>query len=434
MKAWIIPLLFSLLFFILPAAAECTSPSSGQLFTENTLFCHGIYNLTLPLIITRDITIDCQNSTLFGGYAGKGIINSRPAIIKNCHLKGFEHAIVAEAQLTLENIQLEENSVAILTIGKEVIQTNVEFINNVRNKEVVISPKKELSEGTKTPEEIKLTEEPTQPEDAGTLAEMLDLLDISSQSYAKGQNLAEISRNIIQREAYLEITLVITAKQDAEELRVIEWVPKGWAKTAADIASEQKFAVLKDDPVIEFSLGSLKKGEERIITYTIDGNTFTDLNPREIVLGEPAVNPYQNQNIRKVYYLSIALLLLLVLWPRRKLREAYHKAVEYAGKQLKNKQPPAVEKIIRESGWTETQASRIVGQARSSESKSGMVFCEAISVIYVMLFGVFDLTIRVSVGESLVFWGLVAVCMLTALYSIKILHFVRKLERKLVAY
>jgi hypothetical protein len=184
MKLW--PIILLLLLPI--AAADCVEPSNGQLFTEDTVFCEGAYNLTLPLVITRDITIDCQDSTLFGGYTGSGIINSRPAVLKNCNIKGFEQGVVAEAPLTLETIHFEENGIAILSKGEEVTENQVTFSNNVQDKEIVIAPP-DVRQPVNEPDPVQ-----EEPQDTGSVNELLNLLSISSEEYAQGQNLAVVSR------------------------------------------------------------------------------------------------------------------------------------------------------------------------------------------------------------------------------------------------
>ena len=53
---------------------------------------------------------------------------------------------------------------------------------------------------------------------------------------------------------------------------MVEQIPKSVAKKASEISSAYQFSVLKDDPILEFSIGELQANETKELSYTVNSN------------------------------------------------------------------------------------------------------------------------------------------------------------------
>lgn len=66
------------------------------------------------------------------------------------------------------------------------------------------------------------------------------------------------------------ITITNNSGEDLEDITIVEVIPKNIAASASEITSLAQFRVLVDDPVLEFTIGSLNAGQSTTINYTIN--------------------------------------------------------------------------------------------------------------------------------------------------------------------
>jgi thermitase len=78
--------------------------------------------------------------------------------------------------------------------------------------------------------------------------------------------------------------------KDKENVRVVVEIPKEVALSASMINSNFSFNVLKDDPIVEFIIPSLKPSQEVIISYDVDMDNSIDLT--EIEFASPVVSGF----------------------------------------------------------------------------------------------------------------------------------------------
>ena len=73
-------------------------------------------------------------------------------------------------------------------------------------------------------------------------------------------------------ESKLSIKVTNTSGKKLANVKVIESIPKSVAKKASEISSAYQFSVLKDDPIIEFSVEDLQTNETKEVSYTVKSN------------------------------------------------------------------------------------------------------------------------------------------------------------------
>ncbi len=83
-------------------------------------------------------------------------------------------------------------------------------------------------------------------------------------------------------------TITNSTGKDQKNVRVVVEVPKAVSETASRITSQTLFTILKDDPVLEFTLPLLKAGQSQEITYQVTDTTQPELDG--IVFNDPMVS------------------------------------------------------------------------------------------------------------------------------------------------
>jgi hypothetical protein len=68
----------------------------------------------------------------------------------------------------------------------------------------------------------------------------------------------------------MEIKVTNQGKNKLKNIKIIEFIPKSVALNASEISSEFSFNVLKDDPIIEFIVPEIRKGESIKVVYFIE--------------------------------------------------------------------------------------------------------------------------------------------------------------------
>lgn len=76
------------------------------------------------------------------------------------------------------------------------------------------------------------------------------------------------------------ITIIIknTTGNDQENVKVVLEIPKEIALNSSQIISDLSFSTLKDDPIVEFIIPSIKSNQSMEIIYAVDSNNKPDLN------------------------------------------------------------------------------------------------------------------------------------------------------------
>lgn len=73
-------------------------------------------------------------------------------------------------------------------------------------------------------------------------------------------------------ESKLTVKVTNNSGKKLVNVKVVENVPKSVAKKAAEISSTYQFAVLKDDPILEFNVGEIQPNETKTVDYTVKSN------------------------------------------------------------------------------------------------------------------------------------------------------------------
>ena len=73
-------------------------------------------------------------------------------------------------------------------------------------------------------------------------------------------------------ESKLTVKVTNNSGKKLVNVKVIENVPKSVAKKASNISSAYEFAVLKDDPILEFNVGEVEANETKEVSYTVASN------------------------------------------------------------------------------------------------------------------------------------------------------------------
>ena len=73
-------------------------------------------------------------------------------------------------------------------------------------------------------------------------------------------------------ESTLSVKITNTSGKTLTNVKVIESIPKSVAASASDISSQFQFTVLKEDPVVEFTVGDMQPGESKEVEYTTNKN------------------------------------------------------------------------------------------------------------------------------------------------------------------
>ena len=126
--------------------AVCISPNNSIEIKENTIFCHGIYNLENGIKIVNDnLIVDCNNSILAGNGIDYGILlkDRQNVSVKNCNVTNYEIGIYLDnsSSSILKNNYLAKNKFGIAlqnSIGNDVDDNN--FFDNVQDKMISNTP------------------------------------------------------------------------------------------------------------------------------------------------------------------------------------------------------------------------------------------------------------------------------------------------------
>jgi parallel beta-helix repeat protein len=70
-------------------AVNCTIPYGGMVITQNTTFCPGTYKINGTIIVGYGITLGCKDTVLLGDRSFAGLDTSSMSTIKNCKLINF---------------------------------------------------------------------------------------------------------------------------------------------------------------------------------------------------------------------------------------------------------------------------------------------------------------------------------------------------------
>ncbi|MAG08645.1 hypothetical protein CMO89_04175 [Candidatus Woesearchaeota archaeon] len=90
-----------------------------------------------------------------------------------------------------------------------------------------------------------------------------------------------------------QITLVVTAPKDMKKIKVVEIIPKTVAKSTDDLAfTGETPEVLQKDPVVQWTIDSLKKGKSLDLSYTVKKKlssikSYTIAGGEEVVAAPP---------------------------------------------------------------------------------------------------------------------------------------------------
>lgn len=120
-----------------------------------------------------------------------------------------------------------------------------------------------------------------------------ELRDILEESRLTSDEIEEYLKNIASGDIIIERTLIVekivesgftsyistftlefinNSSKDLKNVKIVEIIPKSIAETANEISSTHSFKVLLRDPILEFSIPSVKAGESAKVTYTINKN------------------------------------------------------------------------------------------------------------------------------------------------------------------
>jgi len=74
----------------------------------------------------------------------------------------------------------------------------------------------------------------------------------------------------------VEIAVKNNSGREMRNVKVMEEIPKEALESAKNIASSAQFRVIKDDPIVEFTIESIRAGESKSIKYSIDDALTSD--------------------------------------------------------------------------------------------------------------------------------------------------------------
>lgn len=118
-----------------------------------------------------------------------------------------------------------------------------------------------------------------------------EIRDILEESNLTEEEIQEYLENIASGEVEIERTLVVekivengvtsytstftlefknNSDKDLKDVKIVEVVPKEIATTADEISSTHNYKVLLEDPILEFTIPTVKAGEEAEVTYSVN--------------------------------------------------------------------------------------------------------------------------------------------------------------------
>ena len=400
MFSLIIMLIITLLSFPFALAQECITPDNGLVIDASAQLCSGVHNLTAGLYvygIGKPVTLDCADATLQGAYMGRGITARGTVTLQNCELKTFEQAIVLEhAELTLENVRLVRNALAIGGSGA-FADKGIVFDENLQD--VLLQP---LPEFLPEPR-------PSVPYPSIAPAQLAAQLQLSAWEISevyKGVGFIPLER--IDTPTSTTLRYGVVAKAPIKQLALYVAFPKAVVESTALLRSEPPFEVIEEDPTIRIRLGDLKEGEKRSVTIVIDKNLPIEFTPTTLLQAEYVINTRRSLAMRMLFVFTAFILGIILLGPRRFLQRRKKILLQRLhGARLSQE---GIRTRLRRMGWPPKEIERMLHHLRRHPAGHFTDHWPWISfAAYVIIFLLLDLRFEILIDQ---FWVLAALAAL----------------------